>query len=210
MSLLFTVRKLSPIAVAMGLALPLLGLAEDAPPVEYQETVDIQSLMADVTTESQRPALATLRHFADATSPETVQAGRGLYKTYCASCHGRQLQGQALWQAKDSFERLRAPPHDASGHTWQHGDDDLFAKVKTGHMDSTPVQAATQAAAAEKHAFGNVLSDTNIVQVLAFIKARWPLGIRIAQSTLNPGYMGMPPDSMSVEWTFPPTCLSSR
>jgi hypothetical protein len=44
---------------------------------------------------------------------------------------------------------------------------------------------------------------------MAFIKARWPLGLRISQSLLNPGYGGMPANAQSVEWTFPPTCLTS-
>jgi hypothetical protein len=48
-----------------------------------------------------------------------------------------------------------------------------------------------------------------ILDVMAFIKARRPLGLRISQSLLNPGYAGMPANAQTVEWTFPPTCATS-
>ena len=42
-------------------------------------------------------------------------------------------------------------------------------------------------------AFEAVLDDRETLNVLAFIKARWPpIGLRVAQATLNPGHAGMP------------------
>jgi len=55
-------------------------------------------------------------------------------------------------------------------------------------------------------AFAETLGDRDIVAVLAFIKARWPLGIRVSQALLNPGDAGMPAGADTVEWRLPPTC----
>ena len=185
-----------------------LALAAQVEPIEYQASVDIDALLneAQVNELAQR---ITNGHFADSTSVVDVRAGLKIYKVQCSSCHGRQLQGQSLWQAQDAYAGLRAPPHDETGHTWQHSDEDLFRKISSGHMDE-PSQATDRAQAFETHAFRGLLSDESILQVLAFIKARWPLGIRVAQSTLNPEFQGMPKDADTVEWTFPPTCLSSK
>lgn len=166
--------------------------ANDERPAEYQPSVNIERLLQEAPARGQvTEAFQAPSHFADATAADSVKAGLKLYKVYCASCHGRQLQGQALWQAHDAYEGLRAPPHDDTGHTWQHSDEDLFAKVR-------------------RHAFDGILTDEQILQALSFIKARWSLALRVAQSTLNPDFLGMPADALSVEWTFPPTCLSAR
>jgi hypothetical protein len=50
------------------------------------------------------------------------------------------------------------------------------------------------------------LSDREILDVMAFIKARWPIGLRASQSMLNPGRAGMPRQASSQEWMLPPTC----
>ena len=57
-------------------------------------------------------------------------------------------------------------------------------------------------------AFRDVLSDHDILAAIAFIKARWPLGLRVAQAMLNPGHAGMPPEADKVDWKFPPACKS--
>jgi hypothetical protein len=38
------------------------------------------------------------------------------------------------------------------------------------------------------------------------IKARWPLGLRVSQAMLNPGFAGMPADANDVERRLPPNC----
>ena len=145
-----------------------------------------------------------LAHIADASSAEDVRAGRVIYKTYCSQCHGRNLQGQALWQVLDEYAGRRAPAHDDSGHTWQHPDEDIYQKIRSGHLPK-----ANPSAVSYMPAFENILGEGQILQVMAYIKARWSLGIRVAQSTLNPDFAGMPRDADSVEWTFPPDCTTS-
>ena len=196
-----------PVLAAIVFMVATLTLAAEIEPIEYQASVNIDALLNEVHS-SEAPLRSTDGHFANATSASDVRAGMQIYKVHCGSCHGRQLQGQALWQAQDAYAGLRAPPHDSTGHTWQHSDEELFRKVRNGRFAELSDNSIDYEL--ERHAFRSVLSDESILRVLAFIKARWPLGIRVAQSTLNPQFQGMPPDAEAIEWTFPPTCLSSR
>jgi mono/diheme cytochrome c family protein len=143
-------------------------------------------------------------HFANADDSAPVDKGAQVYLQNCANCHGRRLQGQALWQLRDQYEGRRAPPHDSTGHTWQHSDEDLFHVTKFGKFPSTPSSVVSY-----MPAFEHSLSDADIVAVLAFIKSRWPIGMRASQSMLNPDHKGMPVNADKVEWTLPPNCTAS-
>lgn len=149
-------------------------------------------------------AKAAPAHFANADNQVLVARGKTIYATVCASCHGRRLEGQALWQLMDRFAGRRAPPHDASGHTWQHSDDDLFAMTKFGRFPGTPARVRSW-----MPAFGGHLTDREILAVIAYIKSSWPTGIRASQAMLNPGQAGMPKDADKTSWTLPPNCTGS-
>jgi S-disulfanyl-L-cysteine oxidoreductase SoxD len=140
-------------------------------------------------------------HFADADDSRAVTLGKKIYMSHCASCHGRNLQGQPLWQLTDQYAGRRAPAHDETGHTWQHSDEDLFHMVKYGRFPSASAGVVSFMPAA-----AGVLSDREILDIMAFIKARWPIGLRASQAMLNPGRAGMPPQASSKEWVLPPTC----
>jgi mono/diheme cytochrome c family protein len=133
-----------------------------------------------------------------------VTQGAQVYQDNCSNCHGRRLQGQALWQLRDQYEGRRAPPHDSTGHTWQHSDEDVFHMTKFGRFAAAPATVVSF-----MPAFGARLRDDDIVAVVAFIKSRWPIGIRASQSMLNPGHKGMPAGADKVEWTLPPNCTAS-
>jgi hypothetical protein len=79
---------------------------------------------------------ASVPHFANADDAPTVERGKRIYRTQCAACHGRRLQGQPLWQLNDEHAARRAPAHDETGHTWQHSDEALFQKVRYGKFDA--------------------------------------------------------------------------
>lgn len=112
-----------------------------------------------------------------------VQSGRKIYKAQCAACHGLELQGQPDWQKPDASNRLPAPPHDASGHTWHHSDDLLFEITKYG-----PAAAAEMPRyQSNMPAYENILSDDDIVAVLSYIKSNWPKKERDWQDGLNGG-----------------------
>jgi mono/diheme cytochrome c family protein len=143
-------------------------------------------------------------HFADADDAALVEEGRHVYSTACATCHGRRLEGQALWQLQDQYAGRRAPAHDATGHTWQHGDEDLFHITKFGRFAFTPADAKSF-----MPAFDGKLSDHEILAVIAFIKSNWPIGLRASQSMLNPGFAGMPVNADKVKWTLPPNCIGT-
>jgi S-disulfanyl-L-cysteine oxidoreductase SoxD len=148
------------------------------------------------------PAAAPATHFADVANAALVAEGRLLYLRACSNCHGVRLQGQLLWEARDQFFGRRAPPHDQSGHTWQHSDEELFHITKFGRFSTTPPDVKSY-----MPAYAPFLSDDQILSVIAYIKATWPLGLRVSQALLNPGYRGMPANADTVEWRFPPKCL---
>lgn len=159
---------------------------------------------ATVAALALRASSAPPVHFADAENPVTVREGKQIYAHTCAGCHGRRLQGQLLWQVQDQFVGRRAPAHDQTGHTWQHSDDDLFYMTKFGRFPTTPSTLKSY-----MPAYGQGLSDDQILAVIAYIKATWPLGLRISQALLNPGYAGMPRNADTVPWRLPPTCQAA-
>jgi S-disulfanyl-L-cysteine oxidoreductase SoxD len=141
------------------------------------------------------------QHFADAADSALVLRGKALYRSYCANCHGRNLQGQPMWQLTDKFEGRRAPAHDETGHTWQHADEDLFRMVKDGRFPEVPADEPSY-----MPAYAGRLDDHDILAVMAFIKARWPPALRVSQAMLNPDFRGMPKEADQIEWRLPPTC----
>lgn len=70
---------------------------------------------------------------------------------------------------------------------------------------------ATTPAAAKSYmpAYAQNLSDDQILATIAYIKATWPLGLRVSQALLNPDYAGMPRNADTVEWRLPPTCQAA-
>jgi mono/diheme cytochrome c family protein len=151
---------------------------------------------------SSPPPLAS--PIANADDRAVVVAGKTIYMRFCASCHGRKLQGQPLWQLDDQFAHRRAPAHDETGHTWQHSDMEIFQMIKFGHFSSAPPNEVSY-----MPGFKDVLSDPGILDVMAFIKASWPLGLRVSQAMLNPGFTGMPARANEADWTLPPNCTST-
>lgn len=97
-----------------------------------------------------------------------IAYGQSLYLMRCAACHGAGLQGQPNWKEPLPSGRMPAPPHDASGHTWHHSDQELFTIAKDG------LGAVVPGYESDMPAFRAVLSDDEITAVLAYIKSTWP------------------------------------
>jgi mono/diheme cytochrome c family protein len=75
---------------------------------------------------------------------------------------------------------LPAPPHDASGHTWHHGDAVLFRITKEG-----PAAVVGGGYRSAMPGFADVLSDEDIWAVLAFIRSTWPERQRAYQAEMS-------------------------
>lgn len=112
--------------------------------------------------------------------PTIVAVGRGVYGRACASCHGERLEGQANWQERKPDGRLPAPPHDPSGHTWHHPDEQLFLLTKHG-----PAALIGNGYQSDMPAYEGVLTDAEIVAVLSYIKSTWPAEIRARHDDIN-------------------------
>ena len=63
---------------------------------------------------------------------QQVALGGGIYAEHCAMCHGANLEGQPDWMNRKANGRLPAPPHDVTGHTWHHPDQQLMLITKKG------------------------------------------------------------------------------
>lgn len=110
-------------------------------------------------------------------SPDDVALGQQVYAINCAACHGTNLEGEADWKMQNEDGSFRAPPHDATGHTWHHGDELLSEAIRLGGARLPDNIGGTS----NMPAFADVLSDEEIAAVLAYIKSSWPEEIRQLQ-----------------------------
>ncbi len=118
---------------------------------------------------------------ANTENPAQVAAGKGVYRDNCAVCHGANLEGQPNWRERKPDDRLPAPPHDETGHTWHHPDEHLFRITKFGLKPPlAPVGYET-----DMPSFEGSLSDEEIWATLAFIKSTWPPQIRERHNILS-------------------------
>lgn len=120
----------------------------------------------------------------DASDTRAVALGSEIYAAQCAGCHGADGQGQPGWRTESTEEMPLAPPHDGSGHSWQHPDEALFELTKAGL--STIACRTLNSDAMPK--FGEILSDEQIVAVLAYIKSGWPPDILSQNIEINEIY----------------------
>jgi mono/diheme cytochrome c family protein len=72
-------------------------------------------------------------------------------------------EGQPDWETPNEDGSFKAPPHDASGHTWHH-DDELLVNLTTNGSDFPESQMP---------AFGDTLSEEEIVAIFEYIKTWW-------------------------------------
>lgn len=93
--------------------------------------------------------------------PEAVQAGRLLYESACAECHGLDRRGSEDWKTRLPSGGYPPPPHDSSGHTWHHSDTVLIEIITAPEQfDLKGMPPST-------------LSEPEILNVLAYLKSFW-------------------------------------
>lgn len=120
--------------------------------------------------------------FIDPADQALVMQGRAIYANNCAACHGESLQGQPNWRDRMPNGRLPAPPHDKTGHTWHHPDAMLLDMVKNGLV---PGKTAPPGYVSDMPAYRTILSDQEIIAVLAYIKSNWPPKVLEAQKDVT-------------------------
>jgi len=120
--------------------------------------------------------------------PKIVAQGKDIYLRDCASCHGASLAGQEDWKIRNPEGLLPAPPHDDSGHTWHHPDQMLFDMTKYGVQKFAGADYEST-----MPAYGDTLSDAEIIAVLSYIKSRWPDNIKKRHDGLNKQYERVSP-----------------
>jgi mono/diheme cytochrome c family protein len=111
-----------------------------------------------------------------------VSLGQSIYEQNCATCHGINGEGQPNWRERLPNGQLPPPPHNGSGHTWHHGDGQLYDIVRNGF--------------AGMPAWGDKLSHDEILAVLTYIKTFWDDRERVyqeAQSEADPFPTSVPP-----------------
>lgn len=101
------------------------------------------------------------------------------YARNCAHCHGYGGEGQH----PETVERTinlgyhTVPPHDATGHTWQHPDQVLFEVIKYGIQSPANFYAMTS--------FSEQLTDEEIFDVIEYMSLWWTDEQRQWQSQLT-------------------------
>ncbi len=110
-----------------------------------------------------------------------VARGKDLYARECASCHGANGQGVPGWETKSTTSKPLAPPHDGTGHTWQHPDHALIELTKYG----TSEVACRTIVPGVMPEFSEVLPDGDVIAILSYIKAKWPPATRLRHDQVN-------------------------
>lgn len=196
--------KLLGIACCVGVVGWPLSLSAVTPATPTQRVGEVAGTEKIAAPATANRVNADSQHLADSSDAGKVWAGFTLYKTNCAQCHGRNLQGQPLWHLQDGFEHQRAPAHDDTGHTWQHPDEDLFQMIRTGRFPNDLGEVALN-----MPAFGERLHDGEILEIISFMKSRWSLAMKVSQASLNPDFAGMPAGAVTENWTLPLNCVTT-
>ena len=113
--------------------------------------------------------------------PQTIALGGTIYAEQCAACHGANLKGEDNWQQPKTDGRMPAPPHDETGHTWHHPDQQLFDITKYGIARLMGLKDYQT----DMPVYQEILTDEEIIAVLSYIKAQWPPEIRKQHDEMN-------------------------
>lgn len=124
------------------------------------------------------PIMSSADHAFDG---RDLERGDKLYAENCAACHGSNLEGQPDWRSPGPDGVLPAPPHDVSGHTWHHDTPLLLEYTRSGGQAALNARGVTGFTSGMP-AFDDVLSEAEIMDILAFIRSTWPEHAQQVQS----------------------------
>ena len=106
--------------------------------------------------------------------------GKEIYTNNCASCHGKNLEGQPNWRERNDAGYLPAPPHDKTGHTLHYSDAYLFQITKYGLEELIGEKYPNN-----MPAYKEILNDKEIIASLSYIKSMWPKSIKNKHDKIN-------------------------
>jgi len=95
---------------------------------------------------------------------DVVDYGAELFQQNCAVCHGVNAEGTKEWKKTDANGNYPPPPLNGSAHAWHHSIPQLARSIKEGGIKLGGVMPA----------FGDKLSDQEVLAVIAFFQSKWP------------------------------------
>jgi mono/diheme cytochrome c family protein len=95
---------------------------------------------------------------------DVVDLGSSLFQQNCAVCHGVNAEGTKDWKKTDANGNYPPPPLNGSAHAWHHSIPQLARSIKEGGIKLGGVMPA----------FGDKLSDQEVLAVIAFFQSKWP------------------------------------
>ncbi len=102
---------------------------------------------------------------SDKATPERIARGEALFKKNCQACHGEKGIGEAPGDpgAKDEYG-FKAPALNDDMHAWHHDDKGIMATISKGSPRNKRMVA-----------FSKTLSDTDIEDLVTYIKSLWSI-----------------------------------
>jgi mono/diheme cytochrome c family protein len=96
--------------------------------------------------------------------PSHAEAGRGLFETHCASCHGIGAAGDPNWREPDVNGLNRPPPLNGTAHAWHHPLAVLYEQIVRGSASGV----------GNMPAFNDVLARGEVLAIIAYFQSLWP------------------------------------
>lgn len=94
---------------------------------------------------------------------EQAVAGKSVFQSHCATCHGPNAEGTADWTTRDANGNFPPPPLDGTAHAWHHPLEDLRKVIAQGGNAFGGVMPA----------FSETLDDTEISAAIAYFQQQW-------------------------------------
>lgn len=93
-----------------------------------------------------------------------LEQGRETFGHYCAACHGANAEATPNWRTLDANGNYPPPPLNGTAHAWHHPLSVLAMVIEEGGEPMGGVMPA----------WGNTLSDAEIIEVIASFQDYWP------------------------------------